>query len=314
MKNKKIVCVGGANVDIQSFSLEPVRIHDSNPGHIQFSAGGVGRNIAENLARLGQTVKMVSVTGDDFLGNYVRRVSQEAGVDISNMEILIGHRSSVYVSIMDSDGDMAVAGSDMRIIKQMDKGFIDRHSEVITQADCIITEPNLSSETLDYLTALCRNKPMIADPISTTYAKVLKPFLGRLTAVKANAYEAAILADVPIETEADLEKAADKILASGLFETAITLGAKGVFYKNQEGAVIRETPKPIKMVNATGAGDAFTAGMVFGLVNGLPPKEMIRFSMAASIVALSHQNTINPEMSESSVRKIMESQGWNENI
>ena len=308
MKNKQIVCIGGANIDIQSSSLAPVKLRDSNPSHIQFSAGGVGRNIAENLSRLGQNVKMISATGDDFFGKYIRDESQKAGIDISNIEIIPNQRSSAYLSIMDSDGDMFVAGSDMRIIKHMDASFIDRHSDVIEQSACIVTEPNLASETLDHLTGKWKQIPIFSDPISTTYAKVLRPFLGRLHAVKANSFEASILADFPIETELDLEKAADRILSTGVFETAITLGVKGVFYKNQLGVVIRKTPKPIKMVNATGAGDAFTAGMVFGFMNHLPYDEMIDFSMAAAAVTLCHQKTINSEMSESLVRKTIDRQ------
>ena len=113
-----IVGVGAANLDLNGASCAPIHLRDSNPGHISLSAGGVTRNVCENLARLGADVKLLSCVGDDVFGSYIRRSCVEAGIDISHLHEAKGTHSSIYLSILDADGDMLVGMSDMRIVQQ----------------------------------------------------------------------------------------------------------------------------------------------------------------------------------------------------
>ena len=81
-----IVGVGAANLDLNGASCAPIHLRDSNPGHISLSAGGVTRNVCENLARLGADVKLLSCVGDDVFGSYIRRscvegIARAGGVD-----------------------------------------------------------------------------------------------------------------------------------------------------------------------------------------------------------------------------------------
>ena len=64
----EITVIGGINIDIEGMPYEELIYKDSNPGRIRMSYGGVGRNITENIARLGGDVAMVSVAGDDYMG------------------------------------------------------------------------------------------------------------------------------------------------------------------------------------------------------------------------------------------------------
>ena len=113
-----IVGVGAANLDLNGASCAPLHLRDSNPGHISLSAGGVTRNVCENLARLGADVKLLSCVGDDVFGSYIRRSCVEAGIDIRYLHEARGAHSSIYLSILDADGDMLVGMSDMRIVQQ----------------------------------------------------------------------------------------------------------------------------------------------------------------------------------------------------
>ena len=72
-KQPYIVGVGAANADLNGASLAPIHLRDSNPGHISLSAGGVTRNVCENLARLGADVKLISAVGSDV---YAEQYSQ----------------------------------------------------------------------------------------------------------------------------------------------------------------------------------------------------------------------------------------------
>ena len=78
-----ILGIGAANVDVHGESRAAIVMRDSNPGHLRTSAGGVTRNVMENLARLGVDARMVSALGDDLFGDLVRRESALAGLDMS---------------------------------------------------------------------------------------------------------------------------------------------------------------------------------------------------------------------------------------
>lgn len=305
-KEKFAVCIGGANIDLQGFSAAPVHVRDSNPGRLEISPGGVGRNIAENLARMGLPVKMIMVTGNDPFGSMIRKSCLDAGMDISESEIISGCRSSAYLSITDFDGDMYVAVSDMHIIKQMGIEFVQRHTGTIQQASVIITEPNLSSESLGYLSETYHQIPIFVDVISTTYARTAKDFMKNFYLIKGNQYEAEVLADMPINSEKDLCKAVDKILNSGVFAVVVSMGKNGVYYKNQSGlSGFSRSVREVKVINATGAGDAMTAGLVYSFLKKYDLSHTLNFSTAASIMALEHQNTINPAISAASIEKML---------
>ncbi len=292
--DKTVTCAGGANIDIQGFSNAPVNMRDSNPGIVRFCTGGVGRNIAENLAWLGAKVRMVSAVGDDRFGEIILKNCSDAGIDISGIEIIEHSRSSSYLVLTDSDGDMLAAISDMHIIKALGRDFILRHTEAFDTADAIVLDPNLSEESLETLTGGWARKRIFADPISTAYARTLKRFLPSLYMVKCNRQEAEIFADMEIRGPAGLEEAADCILRSGTACAVITSGADGVFYKDQSGLRLMKRREPLKPVSATGAGDSFTAAMVYASLKGMTPEDSLELAMRAAEITLMDTLTVSP--------------------
>ena len=295
-QKKHVTCVGGANIDIQGFSGRVINLRDSNPGAVRLCPGGVGRNIAENLAWFGADVQMVSAVGEDPFAEIILKSCSKAGIDVSNIERIPGKRSSVYLVLTDSDGDMLAAISDMHILKEMDAGFILRHADAFEQADAIVLDPNLSPESLEALISGWSRKPLFADPISTTYAASLKKYLGALHMIKCNRQEAEIFAEMPIHNDSDLERAADRILKTGTECAVITLGSDGVFYKDKSGLQLRKFHKPLDPVSATGAGDSFTAAMVYGWLNRMTPETSLELAMTAAEITIMSEKTVTPEI------------------
>lgn len=114
------VCViGGANIDIHGKSQQPLRSNDSNPGKVRIAAGGVARNIAENLARLGADTRLISAVGDDHHGQVLMRLSRAAGINVQNVVQIPSAATSTYLSVLDDSGDMLVAINDMSIIDEL---------------------------------------------------------------------------------------------------------------------------------------------------------------------------------------------------
>ena len=135
-----IAGIGGANMDIHGRSDRQLIMRDSNPGSLHTSLGGVCRNICENLARLGETVRLITVVGDDVQGRGIIEGCEKAGIDMSATRVLRGERSSSYISIMDGDGDMLLAMSDMHIIKQLNAQLVDESRDLLCGADLIFLD------------------------------------------------------------------------------------------------------------------------------------------------------------------------------
>ena len=299
-----IAGIGGANMDIHGRSDQPLIMRDSNPGTLHTSLGGVCRNICENLARLGEDVRLVTVVGDDVHGRSILTGCEQAGIDMSAARVLQGERSSSYISVMDSSGDMLLAMSDMHIIKKLDERLVDDSRALLCGAELVVCDGNLSARTIDRLTSIC-DRPLYVDPVSTAWAKELKPFIGRFDTVKPNRMELAALTDRPVGTMTEIEDACDVLLAQGVRRVFVSMGADGMLYKGPEGLIYERSLPFDGMVNATGAGDAAMAGIIHATKRGLDAKRTVQFAMAAGMVAIASPDTISRGMSTTAIETMI---------
>ncbi len=288
--------IGGANMDIHGRSDAPIVMRDSNPGALHMSLGGVCRNICENLALLGEDVRLVTVVGDDANGRSIIDGCIAAGIDMSAARVVHGERSSTYVSIMDDAGDMLVAMSDMHIIKRLDGRLIDDAADMLRGAELVVCDGNLSREAAARLIEVC-DRPLYLDPVSTAWARALRPLIGGFDTVKPNRMELSALTDLPTDSEAHIAKACEALHREGVRRVFVSMGAHGMLYSGPEG-VMRGVNRPFGgMVNATGAGDAAMAGIICATMRGKSAVETLHTAMAAGMVAISSEDTINRDMS-----------------
>ena len=119
MHRTRIVVFGGANTDIAGASDAALVQRDSNPGRVTVSCGGVGRNVAENLAKLGCDTALVTAFGGDHNARELRGCCEASGIDVSASITCDDLPGSVYLAILDDAGDMALALSDMRALDRL---------------------------------------------------------------------------------------------------------------------------------------------------------------------------------------------------
>ena len=301
------VGVGGANIDLCGRSYAPIEPRDSNPGEIEISAGGVTRNICDNLARLGADVKLVSAVGDDLFAQIICEQSAQAGIDVSHIYHTPGRSSSMYLAILDNSGDMHVALSDMHVLQNLPLDYLERKRELIANAAVVVTDPCMKAERFERVLSYCRPGQIVCvDPVSTAYARALIPYIGQIHTVKPNRLELEILAGQPVDTDARLESACETLLKCGVQRVFVSLGAEGCFYMDDTGAVLRRKLRPAKMVNASGAGDSFAAAMLYATLQGYDAEKTLDYGMAAGIAAVTHERTINPNMSVPLLESILQ--------
>lgn len=304
--DRYILGVGAANVDIHGKSRAGIVMHDSNPGHMHSSVGGVTRNVCENLSRMGENVKLISAVGDDVYADMIKRECVNAGIDINGIYTVYGHPSSTYISILDEKGDMLVALSDMSVLESLPKEHLKANTGVITGASAITCDPSLPTDIIEYLLDMA-SCPVFLDPVSTAYARRVYDLVGRFDTVKPNIMEAEILSDTKITDRRSLDKAAERILSRGVKRVVISMGSEGAFYKDSNGVTMSRKLRPVEyMVNATGAGDAFAAGLIRCISAEMSVEDTLDFALGAGIVALNGENTINERMSRELVEKTIE--------
>jgi pseudouridine kinase len=299
----KVYVIGGANIDISGKANASLKLKDSNPGKVDLSFGGVARNIAENLARLGIPVIFISAFSDDLLSASMLKHLNTLKIDVSNSLIVKNANTATYLALLNKDNDMEVAISDTTILKKLDKKYLQPIINKIKPKDILVIDTNLDALVLDYIFKNCKGK-IFVDPISTTKTKKIIPYLDKIYAIKPNVFEAETIVDYKISKDKDVVNAASKINHKGVSKTFISLGKLGAYgFTDGRGEFVRG--KNVKIVSATGAGDAFMAGLVISEIRNLSLSETLRYATGCAQLALSSESTVSSKMSDQAVKKLM---------
>ncbi|WP_026477447.1 PfkB family carbohydrate kinase [Alkaliphilus transvaalensis] len=303
-EEKAVSVLGGSNVDLQGFPKEKLILKDSNPGKIDTSLGGVGRNIAENIARLLIPVRLLSAVGDDFYGRKLIEEGMAVGIDMKNVHISKKYPTSMYLSIMDEDHDMQVAISQMDIYEELNPTFIDVNQLLISNSSLLVFDTNIPKETIDHLCSSIKEIPIYCDAVSTTKVMRIKDSLDKIHTLKPNIYEVAKLLDMKVTTLNDVRRAGEVLLQKGIKRVFISMGQEGVYaFDGKKELVVKGSLKEIK--GATGAGDAFMAGLIDSHLEERNLEETTIYATAASLIAIGSYSTINPCMSQEEIQKII---------
>lgn len=295
-------------MDFHAQSRAPLLLRDSNPGAAHVSAGGVTRNILENLARLGESVSLITAFGNDFQGEYIRRNCCESGIDISDSLLCPGESSSCYLALLDHDGDMFAALSDMHILERITPSYLETKKNALAAADAVVCDPCVMPDALEWITSgALGDVPVFADPVSTTYARRLAPFAGKLFCLKPNRMELEAMTGIGCEEKKGLELAADKLLCDGCGCVAVSLGAEGCYWADREGNRFFRSLRPVPHVtDATGAGDAFMAGLIYSFVHDLNAERGTEIALAAGIAAVTSAGTVSRGLCPALLEHILE--------
>lgn len=289
-----IIIIGGINIDIEGCPRKTLVPSDSNPGDIAISYGGVGRNIVENAARLGADVGMISLTGDDFLGNNARDHLAGLGVDVSGIVHVNECNTGMYLSILNHENDMAVAICNMDILERVTPAFLEDKLNQLTKSEIVGVDCNLDFATLDYITNSL-HVPLFLDPVSASKAERVKPIIGRFHTIKPNRIEAELLSDIKIVDDASLRQVGSWFCRQGVKRVFISLGEDGVYYRDESGEGIVGT-SPVKLVSATGAGDAFSAAILVGHIKDFSAEDTAKLGVACASLALEVKSAVNPRI------------------
>ena len=289
---KKVVVVGGAVIDIFAKPKYKFIMRDSNPGYLTKSLGGVGRNIAENLARLEVDTTLVTVLGKDEGKKMIMQNAQEVMLKLSAIG---GVKTPTYLSIMDDNHDMVAAIAEMDEIENISREDIKKRDILFKNADYLVIDTNLKQETLEYIFKTYPKETYV-DVISCQKGEKIKPFYRYIHGIKLNVLEAKYLSGIEDD---DIEVIAKYFITQGVNEVYITLGKEGSLFMNRE--IVKKTPAvEVDVTNTAGAGDAYLAGIIYAKVHGLDPLEYAR---KAALIALHSNQAVSENMNKKNLEE-----------
>jgi pseudouridine kinase len=271
-----IAVVGGLNIDIIGTARDEPLPGDSSPGRVLVSVGGVGRNIARSLKRLGDGVQLIAPVSQDADGAFARADCEALGIGLTGA--LSCPSSCRYLCVNGPDGELRLAVNDMAAMELLTPRAVEDRLSLINGSALIVADANLREDALEALAARAE-RPLVADPVSAPKAGKLKRVLNRLTAIKPNRAEAAALTGLnPSDPPEALGSA---LLAQGVRHVFLSLGAKGILYMGPEGTFT--TPSAaLRAVNFNGCGDAATAAVAHGLALTLSARDTAALAMRAA--------------------------------
>ncbi|WP_233532434.1 carbohydrate kinase family protein [Paenibacillus alkalitolerans] len=271
-----VLVVGTIFIDCKGFAKQQYNPAARNLGAIRFVHGGVGRNVAENLANLGIATSFASSVDATAIGKEVTERLQRSKVDIGYMVESGQHGMGMWLAILDEKGELAGSISQMPDLALLQESVARKGKEMIRRSTHIALELDLNIQIVRSVIKLAEEEKKPLYGICGNLDVILRhrDILDHLDCFICNNFEADLFFEKDF-TNMDIDLKQETIAQfadrTGMRSMVVTLGAGGaVYYDSQTKSAGHQPVFPVNPVDTSGAGDAFFSGTVMGLVMGLP--------------------------------------------
>jgi pseudouridine kinase len=274
--SEPILVVGGANLDRIAKGFSAVLLGTSNPVSVQESFGGVARNVAENLARLGLPVRLMTVVGDDLPGAALLKQARDLGIDTGACLTVVDCPTGTYTAILQPDGEMVLAMADMGVMDRFTEAALHQRRSHWASTRFRVLDCNLPSAVLSVLIEDSRRQgaKLVIVGVSEPKMSRLPASLEGVSALILNVGELAARVGRSLPDRTAVADACRQLHAQGAQGVVITLGGEGVLCSRGVQDLKHLSAPKTEIVDVTGAGDAFSAGVVASLVQD--PDDLLR--------------------------------------
>ena len=271
----EMVVVGVVFLDIKGFPFFKYDAVGTNLGNVLMTHGGVARNVAENMANLGAEVEFVTMLDDDSLGREARLRLRGAGVKLTHAVSTPDKGMGMWLAVFNEKGDLAGSVSHMPDASPIERLFDEKGEEIIRSCRGVALEIDLSEKVSERVFELAErfDKPVYAIVANMSVILRRPDFMARTACVILNEIEAGRLFGREIRAlspEETLEAVSEAAPAMGIRSIVVTMGARGAVYLDAENGLRGVCPAvPCRVVDTTGAGDAFFSAVVESLARGM---------------------------------------------
>lgn len=303
-RDEYVTCIGSANIDYTLSLNEKMIYGTSNPVTSSFSFGGVVRNIAENLARLDHKVSLMALVGEDNMADLLlddsRKIMETFATDKVSQE-----KTGAYYSIIDKNGNMNVGFADMAINFKMDRSWILQHRKHLHLSNWLIADLNVQKTGIETLLEFSaqEQKQLILVGVSGPKMKNLPADLMGVHLLVCNLDESQAYFSTTNDNPAEL---CEMWLKTGLKNIVVTAGKNGSWFgdsntiKRQEALYVKNED----ILDVTGAGDAFSAGVIHGMIQGQDISECVKIGTVNASLTIKSPFSVNKNLS----KKLIESE------
>src|SRR5699024_6147579 len=303
-----VICIGGANVDRKFYMKDALEWGTSNPIHSSQNAGGVARNVAENLGRLGLTATLLTTSGTDADWSFIKKESLPY-VNTEYVFQLPEETTGSYTAVLDETGEMVVGFADMDVYDKLTPETIHERSAILSQAKYLVADLNCPKDTLDTLEDFANNHdiPLALITVSGPKMKRMPDNLSGITWLITNRDETESYFDEKITSDEDWQRAVQKYLDLGISNVVITSGAKGAMIGNaEEGIHHILSVKPAEIIDVTGAGDAFSSAVIYSWLEGDSLIEIGNAGVVNAVKTLESRFTVRQNLSAAQLQNDLE--------
>ena len=288
-----IVVIGAVFVDVKGYPEATFVPTGRNVGRVEQIHGGVGRNVAEDIANCELRPTFVSLVDKSGTGADVIRKLNNHKV---NTNYIRSTRDGMgtWLAIFDNDGDVAASISKRPDLLPIADILDDHGDEIFRDADSVIIEIDVDKEIVKRTFKLAKkyNKKVFAVVANMSIALERRDFLQSIDCFVCNIQEAGILfSDDYSEKTSDemVEIIAQKVQAARIPSMIVTMGGAGAVYADIHGDKGFCPARRVEVKDTTGAGDSFCAGVSIGLTYGKSLKESCEIGamLAASVIVTS---------------------------
>ena len=285
-----IVVIGDVFIDIKGFSTSTYIPYGRNLGTIEQIHGGVGRNVAEDIANVELEPIFIGAVDDDSIGEDVIQKLNRHKVDTRYMK-KVKNGMGTWLAVFDHEGDVVASISKRPDHKPIEQILDEHGDEIFKDADSIAIEIDTDKEIVKktFMYAEKYHKEVYALVSIGTSPVERRDFIRRTACFVCNQQEAGILFSEDYDHMTPAELAAilpDRIRSAKISRMVVTMGGDGSVFVDSDGHTGIYPGRKVDIVDTTGAGDAFFSGVCIGLTYGKTLQEACRIGtrLAATVI------------------------------
>ena len=260
---KNICVIGSLNMDlVVNVDTMPKPGQTIIGSNFKEVPGGKGANQAVAMARLNGNVSMIGKVGEDGFGQTLINSLKNDKVDTTYIQTAKGATGVALITVdKNAQNSIVVSPGANFEVKEDD---IDNNIEAIKNSNIVVLQLETPLNTIKYALNKAKelNKYTILNPAPAV--KLDDEIIKNVDLLTPNETELEIISGVSIETEEDIQKAAQIMIEKGVKELIVTLGSKGSLYINKEKSMFKKAYK-VEAVDTTAAGDSYTGALAVAL-------------------------------------------------
>lgn len=300
-----ILTMGETTVNIVGEAYKSIISNEVNPGAVSIKYGGIGKNIAENISKLGVSSNFITVLGGDSYGKEIENYLESKNINISDSIFLKNNKTTMSVSILNNNKEKEISISSSDICKNITPMYLNSIKKKITNARLVVLDANLDETTLSHIAYLRKKPNLLVYTVSPSNALKIKEFVGKFHTVKCNDLEAEILTGIRIYGNDDLRRIGEFLIKKGIKRVFIYIEEKGVFFMdehNNSGII----PLPdLNLPILIGSKEALVAGIAYAECNDYDIEYSTKFGIGAFMLNLLNDKNMTEYINVKNIENII---------